>query len=293
MPRPGSQRRRPLFRRPLFRRLRLGLPTILGLDKLGWFIPYRYAGSVRAPERYAALEPIFTAALPAFERWIATLEGYAEAFAAIAANETRPGAPRWGQGWFPRLDAATAYAMVRERRPAQVVEIGSGHSTRFLWQAIADGGLATRLVGIDPEPRAELGRLPITLIRQTVQQAGIAPFASLAAGDLLLIDSSHILMPGSDVDFLFAEVLPRLPAGVVVQVHDVLLPEGYPPAWEWRGYNEQQGLVGWLAAGRLVPLFSSHVAARRLAARIAAGPLARLPLAEGAQETALWLEVRG
>jgi len=273
------------------RRLRLGLPTVLGLERLGWFIPYRYAGSVEAPAGYTALRPLFDAALPAFRDWLATLARYEADFAAIAANEGTPGAARWGQAWFPRLDAASAYAMVRERRPARVVEVGSGHSTRFLWQAIRDGGLATRLLAIDPEPRAELGRLPIELLRKTVQQAGLEPFALLAPGDLLLIDSSHILMPGSDVDLLFAEVLPRLPAGVVVQVHDILLPDGYPAAWAWRGYNEQQGLVGWLASGRLRPLFSSHVAARSLAREIAESPVARLPLADGALETALWMVV--
>ena len=286
-------RRRPLLRRPWQRRLRLGLPTILGLDTLGWFIPYRYAASVRAPERYDALEPLFAERLPAFERWIATLESYAPAFAAIAARRDQPGAARWDQSWFPRLDAATAYAMVRERRPARVVEVGSGHSTRFLWQAIQDGGLATELTAIDPEPRADLGKLPIALVRKTVQQAGLAPFAALAAGDILLIDSSHILMPGSDVDHLFAEVLPRLPSGVVLQVHDIFLPEGYPAHWAWRGYNEQQGLVGWLASGKLRPLFSSQMAATRLGARIAAGSLGRLPLLAGSFETALWMEVVG
>jgi hypothetical protein len=291
LPRPRSERRRPLLRRPWLRRLRLGIPTILGWRRLGWFIPYRYAESVQAPERYAALEPIFAAALPAFERWIATLERYAAAFDAIAANAQRPGAARWTQGWFPRLDAASAYAMLRERRPARVVEVGSGHSTRFLCQAIEDGGLAPQLTAVDPEPRAELGARPVTLIRKTVQEAGLEPFAALAAGDLLLIDSSHILMPGSDVDLLFAEVLPRLPTGVIVQIHDIFLPQGYPADWAWRGYNEQQGLVGWLASGRLRPLFSSQAATDRLASRIAAGPLGRLPVVPGARETALWVEV--
>ena len=286
-------RRRPLFRRPWLRRLRLGVPTLLGLGKLGWFIPYRYAAAVRPPPRYAALEPLFEAQRPDFERWLATLERYAEPFAAITAGGGRPGAPRWNQAWFPRLDAASAYAMVRERHPAQVVEVGSGHSTRFLWQAIQDGGLPTRLVAIDPEPRAELGALPVALIRKTVQEAGLAPFAALEPGDLLLIDSSHVLMPGSDVDLILSEVLPRLPAGVIVQFHDVFLPEAYPADWEWRAYNEQQGLVGWLACGRLRPLFSSHLAARRLAGRIAAGPLGRLPLVAGARESALWVEVMG
>lgn len=274
------------------RRFALGLPTVLGLAPRGWFLPHRYAAGLAAPAGYPALEPIFRAAEPAFRAHLALLAGHAADFAAIAAREGEAGRPRWRQLWFPRLDAASAYALVRHRRPARVVEVGSGHSTRFVLQAVADGGLSTRVTAIDPAPRAGLAGDALSLVRTTLQQAGLAPFAALAPGDLLMIDSSHLLMPGSDVDLLFAEVLPRLPAGVLVQVHDIFLPDGYPADWAWRGYNEQQGLVGWLASGALRPLFASRYAATRLAAEVAAavGPL---PLPEGAWETALWLETRG
>ena len=55
-------------------------------------------------------------------------------------------------------------------------------------------------------------------------------------------NSSHILMPGSDVDILFNRVLPRLPAGALVHIHDIFLPFDYPAIWGWRNYNEQQGV---------------------------------------------------
>jgi hypothetical protein len=55
--------------------------------------------------------------------------------------------------------------------------------------------------------------------------------------------SAHILMPGTDVDILFNHVLPGLRRGVLVHVHDIFLPDDYPPEWEWRGYNEQLGLT--------------------------------------------------
>ena len=271
------------------RRLALGLPTILGLSPRGWFLPHRYAAGLAAPAGYAALLPLFQAAEPAFRAHLALLADHAAAFERIAAGPTGPGQPRWHQGWFPRLDAASAYALVRQRRPARVVEVGSGHSTRFVLRAVAEGALPTQVTAIDPAPRADLAGQPLRLIRQTLQRAGLAPFADLAAGDLLMIDSSHLLMPGSDVDLLFAEVLPRLPAGVLVQVHDIFLPDGYPAAWAWRGYNEQQGLVGWLASGALRLVFASHYAATRLPAETAAA-VGRLPLRPDALETALWLE---
>ncbi len=275
--------------RPWRRRLALGLPTVLGLRPRGWFLPHRYADQVQAPTSYPALEALFQRAVPTFQAHLALLARHAEDFAAIAASDGQPGQARWGQGWYPRLDAASAYALVRERRPARLVEVGSGHSTRFVLRAVADAGLTTQITAIDPAPRATLAGQPLTLIRQTLQQAGLAAFEGLAAGDILMIDSSHLLMPGSDVDLLFAEVLPRLPPGVLLQVHDIFLPDGYPAHWAWRGYNEQQGLVGWLASGALRPVFSSHYAATRLAAETAAA-VGQLPLMAGAVETALWLE---
>lgn len=275
--------------RPWRRRVALGLPTVLGFRPRGWFLPHRYADQVSEPEGYRALLPLFQRAEPAFRAHLQRLAGHADDFAAIAATATIKGNARWDQGWFPRLDAASAYALVRQHRPARVLEVGSGHSTRFVLRAVRDGGLATEVTAIDPAPRATLVGQPLRLIRSTLQRAGLGAFDALAPGDILMIDSSHLLMPGSDVDLLFAEVLPRLPPGVLVQVHDIFLPDGYPASWAWRGYNEQQGLIGWLASGALRPLFASHYAATRLAAETEAA-VGRLPLFPGAVETALWLE---
>ena len=112
-----------------------------------------------------------------------------------------------------------------------------------MMRAARDGGFSVALTAIDPAPRADIEGIGATLIRSTVQGAGLAPFAELAEGDILFIDSSHILMPGTDVDMLFNHVLPALKRGVMVHVHDVFLPDDYPPEWEWRGYNEQLGIA--------------------------------------------------
>ena len=123
-----------------------------------------------------------------------------------------------------------------------------------------------------------------------MQGAGHAPFAALTPGDVLFIDSSHVLMPGSDVDFLLNEIWPRLPAGVLVHIHDIVLPEAYPDSWAWRGYNEQNALASRLGRDRL--LWSSRWAATRMLPAVAAAGLDRLPLMPGAIETSLWLEIR-
>ena len=122
-----------------------------------------------------------------------------------------------------------------------------------------------------------------------MQAAGLAPFRSLGPGDVLVIDSSHLLMPGSDVDFLIGRVLPEISDGVWVHIHDIFLPDDYPAAWDWRGYNEQLAVLPLLVGGGWRVRFSSRYVASRMARDLARSVVARLPLAEGARESSLWI----
>jgi predicted O-methyltransferase YrrM len=271
----------------------MGLATVLGLGRRGFFIPYRYAGTVPAPggrAPYDGLADRFRDAEASFRDVLATIDRFATDLEAIGVEP--PAAPRWGQDWFPRLDAAAAYALVRHRAPARIVEVGAGHSTRFLASAVVDGGLATRITAIDPAPRPDLEALGVEVRATTLQEAGLDAFADLAAGDVLSIDSSHVLMPGSDVDVLLNVVLPSLAAGVVVQFHDILLPDDYPEEWDWRGYNEQLGVAPLVHGGGYRLLWSSHYVTSRMAGELAGTVVARLPIEPGARETSLWLSKR-
>ena len=274
------------------RRLKFGLPTVLGLDQRAFLIPYRYAGTLPpagSRAAYAPIEAIFERHRNGFTACLDAMEGLRTELLAIG---DRPApAPRWGQDWFPRLDGAAAYTMARRHTPDRIVEVGSGHSTRFFARAAQDGGLTTEITAIDPAPRAVLDGLDnVQILRKTVHEAGSDPFAKLSAGDILAIDSSHILMPGSDVDLLLNHVLPSLPDGVLVHIHDVFLPDDYPEIWAWRGYNEQLGVAPLLTSGTWQPLFASHFVATRMTAALADTVVAQLPLPEGAHESSLWLK---
>jgi predicted O-methyltransferase YrrM len=273
------------------RRLAFGLSTLLGLKKRGFFIPYRYADQV--PDRgergpYFALERIFEAARPRFSELLRRMDAHAGALSAIG-NEDAP-EPRFSQDWFPRLDACAAYAIVRDRKPGRIVEVGSGHSTRFMARAIRDENFPCAITAIDPAPRASIDGLGVKILRRTVQEAGPGPFELLEAGDILFIDSSHILMPGTDVDFLFNHVLPALAPGVLIHIHDIFLPDDYPPEWQWRGYNEQLA-VGTLLQGRgYTLLWSSHYAKTRMTGEVGASIAGGLELKAGAHEASVWVE---
>ena len=211
---------------------------------------------------------------------LAAIESYSAELEAIGSAP--PPAPRWNQDWFPRLDAAAAYAMVRTLNPKRIVEVGSGHSTRFLARAVADGGLETRITAIDPEPRASLEGLKVNWLRQPVQATSLDLFEVLADRDILFIDSSHQLKRGSDVEFLLEKVLPCLAKGVRVHFHDIFLPDPYPATWAWRRYNEQEAVAPLIGNG-----YAQEFASRQV--KKLGGVLARLPLKKGAIESSLWL----
>lgn len=266
-----------------WRRFTLGLPTVLGLKPRGWFIPHRYAPLLPPPGTqppYPAIERLFEEQTDQFVAVLDAVDSHAEALEGCRAM--------FEQSWFPSLDAAVAYALVRERKPRRIIEVGSGHSTRLLSKAV--GGVG-EILAIDPAPRADIADLPGVRVKSsTLQAAPDSVFDGLAQHDVLFIDSSHILMPGSDVDILLNRVLPRLPSGMLVHIHDIFLPFDYPAIWGWRAYNEQQGVVPLLTCGAFKPLFSSVWAERRMTDRLTASAISRLPRPPDALPASLWLE---
>lgn len=157
-------------------------------------------------------------------------------------------APFWLNGWLPPLDALALYGTLAADNPRRYVEIGSGNSTKFARQAVRDHGLRTEIISIDPAPRAHIDALCDRVIRSPLEQADLSVFADLGAGDVVFFDGSHRASMGSDVNVFFFELLPQLPPGVGVQIHDILLPADYPPEWRWRHYNEQYLLAAFLLA---------------------------------------------
>jgi predicted O-methyltransferase YrrM len=145
--------------------------------------------------------------------------------------------------WFESVDADVLYGVIRHFRPARIIEIGSGYSSRLATRAICDGELATKLICVDPSPRVEIRRCAHEFIQSPVEDLSASELAErLDANDLLFIDSSHVITTGGDVPYLYLQVLPRLRPGVLVHAHDIFLPFEYPQEFtvkqRW-GWNEQ------------------------------------------------------
>jgi hypothetical protein len=101
---------------------------------------------------------------------------------------------------------------------------------------------------MDPSPRAEIDQLADTIIRQPFETADLALFSSLRKGDIVFVDNSHRIFPNSDATVFFMDVLPLLPDGVIVHIHDVYLPFDYPQEVCDRYYSEQYALAAFLLA---------------------------------------------
>ena len=124
--------------------------------------------------------------------------------------------------------------MIRHFKPQKVVEVGSGVSTWCMLTALKmnkdETGEDYSITCIEPYPSSRLKALKeIELIQKKVQTVPFERvFDNLNQNDFLFIDSSHTVKPGSDVNYLILEILPRLHAGVIVHFHDIYLPYDYP-----------------------------------------------------------------
>jgi hypothetical protein len=162
----------------------------------------------------------------------------------------------FNNGFFERVDAEIAYALVRQRKPQRVIEVGSGNTTLVNAAAMrknAAEGFPGELTAIEPYPAPYLKQgLPglTRLIQAKVQDAPFDLFLSLKAGDILFIDSSHVVAMESDVLYEMLGILPRLAPGVLIHFHDIFTPLDYPEKFVKRNlcfWGEQYMLEAFLS----------------------------------------------
>lgn len=139
-------------------------------------------------------------------------------------------------GYFDAGDAEFWYSLIRLNKPRQIIEIGSGNSTLVAIAALKKnssepGGVSCRHVCIEPYEMPWLEQSGVEVLRARVETVDQEIFRQLQAGDILFIDSSHVIRPQGDVLCEFLELLPILQPGVIVHVHDIFTPRDYPTDW--------------------------------------------------------------
>jgi len=180
------------------------------------------------------------------------LEGflqYKEDLLRIPGDATNAEDPCWHNAWMAGLDAVALYSLLRLNNPTRYIEVGSGYSTKFARRAIRDGGLQTKIISVDPHPRAQIDALCDRVVRAPLEDAELSLFDGLDAGDIVFIDGSHRSFMNSDATVTFLDVLPRLAPGVFVEFHDICLPWDYPVQFKDLYYSEQYLLACYLLAG--------------------------------------------
>jgi predicted O-methyltransferase YrrM len=170
------------------------------------------------------------------------VQSYAGEFASVSSGK---GCTQYHirNDWYTSPDAEVLYAITRMLKPKRIVEVGAGNSTLLFREAISAERCQTRLISIDPHPPREISRFADEALKIRLESPQARALVSaLSPGDFLFIDSSHEVKSGNDVVRLFLELLPALPRGVVVHVHDIFLPYEYPETWvigEQRNWAEQ------------------------------------------------------
>lgn len=162
----------------------------------------------------------------------------------------------YDNGWFSYSDAIFLYSFLRKHMPKRIIEVGSGFSSAVMLDTI-DSFFSQRpeITFIEPYPDRlislfrEGDREQVRLIDSKFQEVPSNVLLALESGDLLFIDSSHVVKYGSDLQILMFEILPRLQPGVVVHFHDVFFPFDYPSEWltEGRYWNENYFLRAFLS----------------------------------------------
>jgi len=165
----------------------------------------------------------------------------------------------YGPG-FTIVDAQVTYWMVRHLKPKRYLEVGSGLSTFYAWQAAqrnAKEGKPCDLACIDPYASDKVKTIPgLEIIQKPVQSLDPAFFDRLEEGDVFFIDSTHVVKLDGDVPDVYLEAVPRLAPGVWIHSHDVHFPYNVPHPAEAYVLNAKWPMV-WTEA-MLLQAFLSH-----------------------------------
>jgi len=151
----------------------------------------------------------------------------------------------FSNGSFSWGDSITYAGVLSDAKPQQILEVGSGWSTRVAVQVVQALGLEeTRITCIEPFPElvnSLVAESSVALIDEPLARSHVQHAEALQAGDILFVDSTHIAKSGSDVCMEVLRMVPSLRPGVLIHFHDIFWPFEYPRQWnvvERRGWNE-------------------------------------------------------
>ncbi|MUG98649.1 class I SAM-dependent methyltransferase [Scytonema sp. UIC 10036] len=139
-------------------------------------------------------------------------------------------------------DAIFLYSMIRYVKPKRIIEVGSGYSscvTLDTNELFFNNTISITLIEPYPELVRSLmkeeDKSRVEIIQKNLQDVSLNIFLELMPGDFLFIDSTHVAKINSDVNYIFARILPSLNSGVYIHFHDIFYPFEYPKEWIYEG----------------------------------------------------------
>jgi Methyltransferase domain len=136
-----------------------------------------------------------------------------------------------GEAGFGFVEADFLFCFIYSKRPKRIVQIGCGVSTSVILMAVREANYEAEIICIDPYPNSFLKKSAqqgqIKLIPEKAQKVPLEILTDLGEQGLLFIDSTHTVKPGSEVNRLIFEVLPRLKTNTYIHFHDIYFPYDY------------------------------------------------------------------
>ena len=169
-------------------------------------------------------------------------------------------------------DAEFLYTMVRYLKPKTIIEVGAGGSTQISLAALKrnynETKIKSKMYSIDPYPsnmviettKGISSFVELKLFSQEIQQFDLKFFTKLTNADILFVDSSHVFKQGSDVEYEFLQIYPKLNKDVYIHIHDIFFPYDYPYDWNEkrnRFWNEQYYLETFLMFNKKYEIITS------------------------------------
>lgn len=136
-----------------------------------------------------------------------------------------------GEAGFGLPDAEFLYGFIHTIRPKKIVQVGCGVSTFVMLMAAAEARYQPEIVCVEPFPTEFLDQAnreqAVRLVKARAQDVPLEVLTDLGEDGFLFVDSTHTVKPGSEVNRLILEVLPRLNGGDWVHFHDIYFPYDY------------------------------------------------------------------
>lgn len=130
---------------------------------------------------------------------------------------------RYGNPSLSPADTIGLHCMLRIIKPKNMIEVGSGYTSAVTLDTNENYfNNKINLTFIEPYPELLKSLLKntdqINLMKSNLQDIPLETFDRLNSGDILFIDSTHVSKIGSDVNYLFFEILPRLKRGIYISM---------------------------------------------------------------------------